>query len=117
GYQLYTSTAITPVGVPPVTVTTTAEPAPLGGGAEQKVEVLAGGNAAVETPTADLEIALDDRADADAPVEEGEADMAVMAPAPEAPPLGEVAKPVMRTLAQPGGAQPQMSAGVQPLTE
>jgi len=117
GYQLYTSTAITPVGVPPVTVTTTAEPAPLGGEAEQTVEVLVNGTAAMETPTADLEIRLDDRGEASPPVEEGEADMAVMAPAPEAAPLGEVAKPVMRTLAQPGGAQPQMSAGVQPLSE
>jgi Ca-activated chloride channel family protein len=119
GYQLYTSTAITPVGVPPATVTTTVEPAPAP--AEKKVEVLANGSAAMETPTADVQISLDDRADANAPVEEGEADdmaeMAVMAPAPEAAPLNEVAKPVMRTLAQPGGAQPQMSAGVQPLTE
>ena len=112
GYQLYTSTAITPIGVPPATVSTTADPVPVP--AEKKVEVLANGTASVETPTVEMQISADDRAEADALFEEGEADLAMMAPAPEAAPLGDVAKPVMRTLVQPGGAQPQISAGVQP---
>jgi Ca-activated chloride channel family protein len=88
GYQLYTSTAITPVAVPPAAVTTTAAPTPRGGGAEQKkVEVLVNGTAAETAPTMEAEVA----ADAAKPV----------APAP-----------VMRQLAAPGGAQPQLSAGM-----
>ena len=147
GYQLYTSTAITPVGVPPVTVTTMADPAPLGGEAgrvtieEKKVE----GNvtASMDAPATETSIAADS--------EQGSANPytgILEFPEPELPPDGgkvigvtsdlgdglsvtaglenladaDAAKPVspapmMRTLAQPDGAQQQMSAGVQPLTE
>ncbi|RYG94064.1 MAG: hypothetical protein EON57_18930, partial [Alphaproteobacteria bacterium] len=88
GYQLYTSTAITPVGVPPVAVQTTAEPKPLGGETgrvateEKRVEVLANGTASVETPQQEVTIAGDDQlfAKVGSPsMEEGEADLGVLA--------------------------------------
>ena len=118
GYQLYTSTAITPVGVPPVTVTTMGDTAPLGGEVgttateEKKVEVLANGAASVEAPTVESEITLDDQ------VMAKEAAPAETADTPDMDMRADAAKPVspapmMRTLAQPGGAQ-QMTAGVQP---
>ena len=134
GYQLYTSTAITPVGVPPVTVPMQVEPTPLGGEAakvateEKKVEVLANGTASVETPKADAEIAadsLDNRlagSTADAPVEEGEADLAVASPTPmaEAAPFADAdaaGKPLMRQMIAPGTVAQPMTAGVQPMME
>jgi len=129
GYQLYTSTAITPVGVPPVTVTTMADTAPLGGETgtaateERKVEVLANGTAAVEAPQQEVTIAGDDQLFAkvgSSSIEEGEADLGVSA---ESAPLSladadtyadtAVAPRLDRRLA-PGGTQNQMSAGVQP---
>jgi len=103
GYQLYTSTAITPVGVPPVTVEHTAEPDTLGGEAskvtteEKNVEV--NGAAAATAPMVEAEIAADEAV--------------VLAPAP-VPADASAAKPLSRTLVSPGGAAPQMSAGVQP---
>ena len=124
GYQLYTSTAITPVGVPPVAVQNTTEPSTLGGEAgrvtteEKKVEVLANGTASVTVPTVEGEIKLDDQLMLGA-AEESEADLPVMT---ESAPLSladaDAAKPVspapmLRQIA-PGGAQPQVTAGVQP---
>jgi Ca-activated chloride channel family protein len=125
GYQLYTSTAITPVGVPPVTVQTTAEPNTLGGEVgrvgteEKKVDVLANGTAAMNAPTVEGELSLDEQpmaevAPTDQPMEVEAAPMDALADADAAKPVSPA--PVMRTLAQPGGAQ-QMSAGVQPMTE
>jgi len=115
GYQLYTSTAITPVGVPPTVVQTMAEPDTRGGEAntaaieEKTVEV--NGAAAMSAPTVEGEIALDEQA----------ANAAAVAPM-EAPADADAAKPVspapvMRTLAVPGGAQQKMTAGVQPMME
>lgn len=123
GYQLYTSTAITPVSVPPVTVTTPAEPNALGGEAgrvateEKKVEVLANGTASTNAPTVEGEIALDDQVTATeaAPVETADMPSMDMLEADAAKPVSPA--PMMRTLAQPGGAQPQISAGIQPMTE
>ena len=146
GYQLYTSTAITPISVPPVTVTTPAEPNTLGGEAgtaateEKKVE--GNGTASMDAPAAETSIAADS--------EQGSANPytgILEFPEPELPPDGgkvigvtsdlgngmsvagglenlgdaDAAKPVspapvMRTLAQPGGSQ-QMSAGIAPMTE
>ncbi len=119
GYQLYTSTAITPIGVPPVTVT--AEPMPTLGGEvgvaateEKTVEVLANGTASVETPEAVLG-AADLAANSAAPGDdEPMYDLIVPAPIADAE---AASKPMMRTLAQPGGAQQQMSAGIQPMME
>ena len=121
GYQLYTSTAITPIGVPPVQVPADAVPNTQGGEAapvtvEKKAEV--NGMASVDAP-ADTEIAADGRlanSTANAPLEEGEADIAVMAPLADADAakpdaVAPASAPVMRTL---GGAQGQISAGVQP---
>jgi Ca-activated chloride channel family protein len=122
GYQLYTSTAITPIGVPPVTVTTTVEPNTLGGEAgriateEKKVEVLANGTASTNAPTVEGEIALDDQmmATEAAPVETADMPSMDMLEADAAKPVSPA--PMMRTLAQPGGDQ-QMSAGIAPMTE
>lgn len=122
GYQLYTSTAITPIGVPPVTVT--AEPMPTLGGEvgtaateEQTVEVLANGTASMETPTVEAEMKLDEQVIATeaAPVEAADMPSGDMLDADAAKPVSPA--PVMRTLAQPGGAQQQMSAGIQPMME
>jgi len=125
GYQLYTSTAITPIGVPPVAVQATAEPTLQGGEAgtiateEKKVEVLANGTASMDAAKVDTEIGFNEQTAVSterAPVEEGEADLAVASPAPLADaelnqPVSPA--PVMRTLV-PGNAQGQMTAGVQP---
>ena len=89
GYQLYSSTAITPVGVPPVAVTTSA-----GDAASVAVDTAAAARKA--TPEA-------------LPVEES------MVAAESEAMANAVPAPMMRTLSAPsGGAQPQMSAGVSP---
>jgi Ca-activated chloride channel family protein len=140
GYQLYTSTAITPIGVPPVTVTTPAEPNALGGDAgrvatKEKKDALAN-TTALNQPapveesamaTANVPLSVDAGTDAELsnrtvtlqPDGTIAGDNDALQSAPADAMLADTAvadkpaapAPMMRTL---GGNQGQMSAGVQP---
>ncbi|MDC9825224.1 von Willebrand factor type A domain-containing protein [Devosia sp. ZB163] len=88
GYQLYTSTAITPMGVPPVVVSTTdadrpvaqPEPAPLEIGRADELKKEAAGNAAAATAAQEVPAAVGADASTSnlaAAMPEGEADLAL----------------------------------------
>lgn len=115
GYQLYTSTAITPIGVPPVATKAVPEPEPAEIGRADALKKEAAGNAAA---TAEAPVAAQEAADGDsnlaAGVAEGEADLAVRdesmpLAAPPASSSADAAAPVA-PMAEMGQAQPQLMA-------